>query len=296
MRKLKEVMRKYAEYTGQEMNVGKSKVVMQGEWNMRIMPLRLEGFEVVKSVRYLGIQLGVATADEQFAAPMKKFIQKMTFLQSLPRSEEERVNAIMTWACPVFSVVGKVVYPTQEIQRKVDALARTVMGIKSWSMTTQIMLQDEKKGGVGLCMPSTYLLHLHSKYYVQYVLSPNSVPKNQQEIFERWRSPGLQTSLAKMAFNRHRLPVKAGTGAEAWTTLSSSAKAYGQIKSKIPGQVLPMAQMMEIPLWDNTIFQTDTGVCYRCPKLMRMGAYQVADMIENGGVDKLLLLVFSCIL
>ena len=125
-------------------------------------PTRIEGFEVVKSVRYLGIQLRVATTEEQFAAPMKKFTQKMIFLQSLPLSEAERVHAILTWACPVFSVVGKVVYPTQEMQRKVDALARTIMGIKSWSMTTQIILQDKKKGGVELCMPSTYLLHLHS--------------------------------------------------------------------------------------------------------------------------------------
>mmetsp|Transcript_125354 Transcript_125354/g.217331 ORF Transcript_125354/g.217331 Transcript_125354/m.217331 type:complete len:99 (+) Transcript_125354:96-392(+) len=80
LRKLKDVMRKYAEYSGQEMNVGKSKVVMQGNWNLRIMPLRLEDFEVVKSVRYLGVQLGIATAEEQYASPMKKFIQKMTFL------------------------------------------------------------------------------------------------------------------------------------------------------------------------------------------------------------------------
>uniref|UniRef100_A0A7S1ICI2 Reverse transcriptase domain-containing protein n=1 Tax=Eutreptiella gymnastica TaxID=73025 RepID=A0A7S1ICI2_9EUGL len=110
-------MGKYAKYSGQEMNVGKSKVVLQGHWNLRITPMRLEGFEVVKSVRYLGIQLGTTTIEEQYAAPMKKFTQKMIYLQSLPLSEVERVQAIMTWACPVFSVVGKVVYPTQEIQK-----------------------------------------------------------------------------------------------------------------------------------------------------------------------------------
>ena len=37
--------------------------------------------------------------------------------------------------------------------------------------------------------------------------------------------------------------------------------------------------MAQIPLWDNTIFQTDTGVSYRCPRLMRMGVYQVGDMM-----------------
>ena len=181
------------------MNLGKSKIVLQGMWDPT--PAQLEGFEVVRSVRYLGIQLGRATAEEQYATPMRKFSQKMTFLQALPLSEEERAQAIITWACPVFSVVGKVVYQTQEIMSKVDAIARTVMGIESWSLTTHIMTQDKKKGGVGLCMPSTYLLHLHSKYYVDYMKFPDRVPKSQQELFEAWRSPGLKTSMARINFN-----------------------------------------------------------------------------------------------
>mmetsp|Transcript_104358 Transcript_104358/g.179803 ORF Transcript_104358/g.179803 Transcript_104358/m.179803 type:complete len:145 (-) Transcript_104358:107-541(-) len=102
LRKPKEVMLAYAEYTGQEMKVGKSKVVMQGKWDLAVKLQSLEEFEVVKLVRYLGIQLGEATIEEQCAAPMKKFIQKMTFLQSLPLSEEERAQAMLTWACPVF--------------------------------------------------------------------------------------------------------------------------------------------------------------------------------------------------
>ena len=38
-------------------------------------------------------------------------------------------------------MVGKVVYPTEGIMRKVDTLARAVMGIKSWGLTTQILTQ-----------------------------------------------------------------------------------------------------------------------------------------------------------
>ena len=53
-----------------------------------------------------------------------------------------------------------------------------------------------------------------------------------------------------------------------------------------------MTQLMEIPLWDNTIFQTTTRQAYRCPRLMRLGVYQVADMMKHGRVDtqKVLLL------
>ena len=34
----------------------------------------------------------------------------------------------------MFSVVGKVVYPTEQILQKVDALAWAVIGIKSWGL------------------------------------------------------------------------------------------------------------------------------------------------------------------
>mmetsp|Transcript_61957 Transcript_61957/g.110396 ORF Transcript_61957/g.110396 Transcript_61957/m.110396 type:complete len:85 (+) Transcript_61957:212-466(+) len=66
LQKSNEVMAIYAEYTGQEMNVDASKLVMQGKWNMGIVPSRLEGFEVVTSVRYLKIQLGRLTIKEQW--------------------------------------------------------------------------------------------------------------------------------------------------------------------------------------------------------------------------------------
>ena len=179
LRTLKRVMEQYAQVTGQRMHQGKSKVVLQGEWEQA--PTHIEGFQVVSAVRYLGIQLGRATVESQYAAPMKKFEQKMVFLQSLPFSEAERAKAILTWACPVFSVVGKVVFPTEEVMKKVDAMARAVMGIKSWGITTKILTQRKEQGGVELVMPSVYLRHLHSKYYVQYVSHPDSVPRVQKD-------------------------------------------------------------------------------------------------------------------
>ena len=44
--------------------------------------------------------------------------------------------------------------------------------------------------------------------------------------------------------------------------------------------------MLQIPLWDNTVFQTDTGVSYRSPKLMRMGVFQVGDLLVNDKLDE----------
>ena len=124
----------------------------------------------------------------------------MVFLQSPPLSDSERAKAILTWACPVFSVVGKVVYPTQGIMRKVDTLARAVRGIKSWGPTTQILTQRKEQGGADVVMPSLYLRHLHSKHYVKSVLNPDCALQSQQEEFNRWRSPALSTTLARTAF------------------------------------------------------------------------------------------------
>ena len=147
----------------------------------------------------------------------------------------------------MFSVVGKVVFPTGEVMKKVDALARAVMGIRSWGITTKIPTQRKEQGGVELVMPSVYLRHLHSKYCVQYVSHPDSVPRAQKEEFERWRGPALDTTLTRM--NWTRLPVQAGTGArKAWTSLATSAKAYGLLKAGLAGIAIPVSQMQHIPL------------------------------------------------
>ena len=47
-----------------------------------------------------------------------------------------------------------------------------------------------------------------------------------------------------------------------------------------------MSQMTQIPLWDNTIFQTGTGVSYRCPRLMKMGVYQVGDPMMGDRIEE----------
>ena len=56
LREVKKVMQEYAEYTGQEMNLGRSKIVLQGDWEDGLDIL--EGFEVATTVRYLGLWLG----------------------------------------------------------------------------------------------------------------------------------------------------------------------------------------------------------------------------------------------
>ena len=61
---------------------------------------------------------------------------------------------------------------------------------------------------------------------------------------------------------------------------------YGQVKAVLAGIEIPVSQMQHIPLWDNTVFQTSTGVGYRSPKLVRMGVFQVGDLLVNDRLDE----------
>ena len=83
------------------------------------------------------------------------------------------------------------------------------------------------------------------------------------------------------------MPIQAGTGCrKAWRPLATSAKAYGQLKAKLRGMQIPITQMAQIPLWDNTVFQTDTGVSYKSSKLVRMGVLKVEDLLVMDKLDK----------
>ena len=92
--------------------------------------------------------------------------------------------------------------------------------------------------------------------------------------------------MATEALNGHRTSIRAVLGhPKAWATLATAAKAYGQVKAQIPGQKIHMAQMENIAVWDNTIFQTETVVCYKCPRLARQGVLRVGDMLNEGNLD-----------
>ena len=42
----------------------------------------------------------------------------------LPLLDKEKVAALITWAYTVFGVVGKLVYPVQQVRMRVDSIAR----------------------------------------------------------------------------------------------------------------------------------------------------------------------------
>ena len=125
------------------------------------------------------------------------------------------------------------------------------------------------------------------KYYVKSVLHPDCVPKSQQEEFNKWRSPALSTTLARRTFNWTRQPLQAGMGARgAWLSLATSAKAYRQLKSGLTGISIPMAQLAQIPLGANRVVESGTGESYRSPKLVRMGVFQVGDLLVGDKLDE----------
>ena len=73
---------------------------------------------------------------------------------------------LVTWAYPVFDVVAEQVYPPEGVRKEADDMARKVLGIQNWSMTEAIAMQPREEGGIGMILPSTYLLYIHSQRYI----------------------------------------------------------------------------------------------------------------------------------
>ena len=130
-------MREYAEFSGQELNVDKCEVVLQGNWTNK--DFTVGGIKVGTKIKYLGVYIGKATAEQQYAGPKRRFDQKMYFLQNTSLTQEEKAEAIRTWGLPVFAVVAKLVYPTEEVLRGLEASIRRAMGVRPMGMTTAIL-------------------------------------------------------------------------------------------------------------------------------------------------------------
>ena len=71
LRKLKVIMKDYGTYTGQELNLDKTMLVLQGDWGPWSIPT-IEDMRVVKHARYLGWLLGKATPTDQYATALRK--------------------------------------------------------------------------------------------------------------------------------------------------------------------------------------------------------------------------------
>lgn len=66
------VMEQYAQFTGQALNLAKSKAVVQGDWGPLAIT-QVGGIEMVKATKYLGWYVGDMGPMEQYAGPMRKF-------------------------------------------------------------------------------------------------------------------------------------------------------------------------------------------------------------------------------
>ena len=86
----------------------------------------------------------------------------MYFLQNMSLTQEEKAEAIRTWSLPVFAVVAKLVYTTEEVIRGLEASIWRAMGVRPMGMTTAILQRPVADGGAALCTARTYLLFHHA--------------------------------------------------------------------------------------------------------------------------------------
>ena len=155
-------------------------------------------------------------------------------------------------------------------------------------MTDAINMQPEDKGGIGMVLPSQYLLYLHSKRYVQWMRSPDILTGAQLSSFEEWKGDQLQDSISRRHANWAKEPVQksGGKSGRTWPGMATAAKAYGELRSKMAGLSDPKESATLLPLWNTAIFQRATGPTYQCPALIRKGVLQVGDLLKHGGLDE----------
>ena len=76
-------MKDYGTYTGQELNLDKTMLVLQGDWGPLLIP-KIEDMRLPKHARYLGWRLGKATLTDQYATALRKLAAKTAHLRMLP--------------------------------------------------------------------------------------------------------------------------------------------------------------------------------------------------------------------
>ena len=98
------------------------------------------------TIKYLGVLIGQATGERQYAGPKRRFGKKMHFLKDTNVTQDEKAKAIKVWGLLVFWVVPKLVYPTEEVIKSLEPAVRRAMGIKPMGMTTRILQQGVTEG------------------------------------------------------------------------------------------------------------------------------------------------------
>ena len=134
---------------------------------------------------------------EQYAGPMQKCEMQCLQLAMPPPTLERKAQALVTWAYPVFDVVGRMVHPTEKICSRVDEMARKAISAKSYGFTAAHLQQRKAKGGIGFALTSLFLLHLHSKRYVQWMQDLGSLSVAHTKTFGTCRWPYLDNKVAK---------------------------------------------------------------------------------------------------
>mmetsp|Transcript_10616 Transcript_10616/g.18825 ORF Transcript_10616/g.18825 Transcript_10616/m.18825 type:complete len:209 (-) Transcript_10616:44-670(-) len=201
---------------------------------------------------------------DQYASAVRKCETRAGQLAQLPLSDAEKGRALPTWTYPVFDVVAKLVYPVQQVRVRVDVIAQQALGMANWGLTDAINMQPVGKGGIRIILPSQYLLHLHSKRYAAWMQNPDSLVGQQRRSFEEWKGAQISDGLSRRHINWSKEPVQKSDGkaGKLWPVMATSAKAYGELRSKVPGLELPRMEVDGLPLWNPAIFQKDSGVTY----------------------------------
>ena len=73
-----------------------------------------------------------------------------------------------------------------QICSRVDKMARKAVGAKFYGLVAAPLQQPKGKGGIGFILPPPFLKYIHSKWYVQWMRYPESLPVVQAKAPDTW--------------------------------------------------------------------------------------------------------------
>ena len=138
-----EAIQIYGLFVGVRINLGKSALLLNGEWgddHKRI--LASFGMSVKCKIKYLGIVVGHVSSEEAYAPTIARSMLRADFMRTLPLTQQERVALFHEWVLPLLIFPAKAYFPAYAVISQVSAVYKIALCLNSWDLRSRFWNSD----------------------------------------------------------------------------------------------------------------------------------------------------------
>ena len=267
-------------HSGLKVNPSKSYVLYKS--TLLATPKTVAGLEVKKKLKYLGVWIGHITADEAYAIPLQKMIQRANYIRFLPLSLKEKAEMVMIWLIPCLYLTARSYEPTKDVESQLQNIQSIALGTNSWHLTKHILALGKKQGGVGLAPMGSYAAWLHSHTFVQLVKSPHTLLQQEVECSRAWAKKNaiIATESTLPFFQFAPINILRPTFLQKTMLAYSRSRKHEAIPPSPPSVFIG-----SMPLWHNVLFKNDSGHTYFSRKMLQKNRNTYSSVVAENGVE-----------